>query len=509
MSQFILRKNYSNGPMRLLVAFVLVVFVHVDTICQDDTPLKKMNKKELLEEVVTITFDRDQFEMDLVAAKAELKRAKANLDAQTAIFEDSLEVMRGKLTTCHKSLNETEQTLVSANKILEDTSSPRLAAKIQSLRDSWANMCAFERVRTLCNKEERDWYAVLLNELTPSDEIVSRCTDDRIPHSSFGCAYPSFSGVFTIDDDWYVAFWDWAGDFESSAFTSMTLFSESIDTSPKTFVVKSPEEIYVSPNCELFVSRSNENPCMSPGLVYDFFVFTESHLGKVDIDASSEEFYRNGGLPYSLESSDMELRMSYGSASLEQYAIEAGERTGEKKTIFSLSNAYSSWDDEESVWDVRTLGGGQPAVRFLVRYDRLMKVSEQEKTLLNKACNDWISATAAGEFALVEERHLYCDEIDNPERRSGLARFNERIKQETQALIAAIQEYDLEILDLSFNSMKTESAEWPGASDSCEIKSVTLSLEFLEKSGKDPNQSQSAELEFLWSEGAIFLLNGG
>ena len=270
MTQLILQRKYSDNLMRLLVGFALLISVCGDVICQDDTPLQKMNKKELLQEVVTITFDRDQFEMDLVAAKAELKRAKANLDTQTAIFEDSLEVMRGKLTTCHKSLNETEQTLVSANKILEDTSSPRLAAKIQSLRDSWANMCAFERVRTLCNKEERDWYAVLLNELTPSDEIVSRCTDDRIPHSSFGCAYPSFSGVFTIDDDWYVAFWDWAGDFESSAFTSMTLFSESIDTSPKTFVVKSPEEIYVSPNCELFVSRSNENPCMSPGLVYDF-----------------------------------------------------------------------------------------------------------------------------------------------------------------------------------------------------------------------------------------------
>ena len=196
------------------------------------------------------------------------------------------------------------------------------------------------------------------------------------------------------------------------------------------------------------------------------FVFTGSHLGKVDIDASSEEFYRNGGLPYSLESSDMELRMSYGSASLEQYAIEAGERTGERKTIFSLSNAYSSWDDEESVWDVKTLRGGQPALRFLIPYDKLIEVSEQEKTLLSEACNDWISATTAGECALVQERHLFCDEIDNPERLSVLAGINKRIKRETQALIAAVQEYDLEILDLSFNSMKTQSA--PGASDSCE-----------------------------------------
>jgi len=506
MKQSILLEKSANRPFRLLVVFALLISVCGDAICQDDTPLQKMNKKELLEEVVTITFDRDQFEMDFIAAKAELKRAKADLDARTTIFEDSLEVMRGKLTTCHKSLNETEQTLVSANKILDDTSSPRLAAKIQSLRDSWANMCAFERVRTLCNKEERDWYAVLLNELTPPDEIVSRCTNDRIPHSSFGCAYPSFSGVFTIDDDWYVAFWDGAGDFESSAFTSMTLFSESIDTSPKTFVVKSPEEIYVSPNCELFVSRSNENPCMSPGLVYDFFVLTESHIGKVDIDASSEEFYRNGGLPYSLESSDVELRMSYGSASLEQYAIEAGERTGERKTILSLSNAYSSWDDEESVWDVRTLGGGQPAVRFLVRYDRLMKVSEQEKTLLNEACNDWISATTAGECALVQGRHLFCDEIMNPERQSIIEGMNQDMQYTIADMYGTIKDKGAKILDLSLISMKSIPTEWPGAINSCEKTFVKLNIEFLRS--KDAKR-QSYEVEFLWSEGSLFLTDGG
>ena len=67
--------------MRLLVGFAVLTSVCSDAVCQDDTS-KKMNKKELLEEVVTITFDRDQFEMDLVAAKAELKRAKADLDAK-------------------------------------------------------------------------------------------------------------------------------------------------------------------------------------------------------------------------------------------------------------------------------------------------------------------------------------------------------------------------------------------------------------------------------------------
>ena len=495
--------------MQLLVAFGLVVLVHGENSCQDDTPLKKMNKKELLQEVLTITLDRDKFEMNLVATKAELRRAKADFNAQTKIFKDSLELMRDKLTYCQKSLTKKEQDLVSANKILEDTSSPRLAEKVQSLRDSWANMCVFERVRTLCNKEERDWYTVMLSEITPPDEVISRCTNNFIPYSSFSCANPSFSGVYTINDDWYVAFWDWAGDFESTAFTSMTLFSESIDTYPKTFVIKSHEEIYVSSNCEFFVSRSNENPCMSPGLVYDFFVFTESHIGKVDIDASSDDIYSNGGLPYSLKSSDMELRISYGNASLEQYEIEAGERNGERKTIFSLSNAYSSWDDEESVWDVRTLRGGQPALRFLVRYDRLIEVSEKEKTLLKKACNEWMSATEAGEFALVEERHLFCDEIMNPERRSGLAEVNEEISKETQSLILAVQELDLEILDLSFNSMKTDSVEWPGASNSCEIKLVTINMEFLEKNGKEPNRNRFTELEFLWSEGSLFLLNGG
>lgn len=503
LTQSIQLRKYANSPMRLLVVFVLSVSVCIDTACQDDTPFHKMNKKELLEKVVTLTLDRDQFEMDLVTTKAELRRAKADLNAQTKSFEDSLSLIRGKLTSCYETLKENEQDLVSANKVIEDTSSPRLAAKIQSLRDSWGEMCAFERVRALCNKEERDWYTLLLSEITPPNEIVSRCANDLIPHSSFGCACPSFSGVFTINDDWYVAFWDWDGDFESSAFTSMTLFSESIDTSPKTFVVKSPEEIYVSSNCELLVSRSNENPCMSPGLNYDFFLFNETHIGKTNIDAFSEEFYRNGGLPYSLESSVMELQMGYGSASLEQYEIEAGERSGERKTIFSLSNAYSTWDDEESVWDVLTLRGGHPALRFLVRYNRLVEVSEQEKSMLKKACNDWISAAARGEFAQVEEKNLFCDEIMNPERRSILTGINE----EMQSIIASIQKQDLEILDLSFISMKTESIEWPGSSGSCEKKFAILNMEFLE-SGKDPNRSRSTEIEFLWSDGSLFLIDG-
>ena len=114
MKQSILLEKSANRPFRLLVVFALLISVCGDAICQDDTPLQKMNKKELLEEVVTITFDRDQFEMDFIAAKAELKRAKADLDARTTIFEDSLEVMRGKLTTCHKSLNETEWNKIQA-----------------------------------------------------------------------------------------------------------------------------------------------------------------------------------------------------------------------------------------------------------------------------------------------------------------------------------------------------------------------------------------------------------
>ena len=107
---------------------------------------------------------------------------------------------------------------------------------------------------------------------------------------------------------------------------------------------------------------------------------------------------------------------------------------------------------------------------------------------------------------MVQGRHLFCDEIMNPERQSIIEGINQDMQYTIADMYNTIKDNGAEILDLSLISMKSIPIEWPGALDSCEKTFVKLNIEFLPS--KDAKR-QSSVVEFLWSEGSLFLTDGG